>query len=55
MNMQHFQPKDIIAILVLVSVVFLLFNNIESPLPEVAVGMLGFYFGLRKNKDDTGI
>lgn len=47
-------PKDVIAILVLVSMVFLAFNNIDSPLTEAVALMAGYYFGRRKSGADDG-
>lgn len=53
--MKLLQPKDVIAILVLVSFVFLAFNGIESPLTEVVALMAGYYFARRKSGVDDGI
>ena len=54
MTVKMLQPKDVIAILVLVSFVFLTFNGIDSPLTEVVTLMLGYYFGHRNSGVDDG-
>ena len=52
--MKLLQPKDVIAILSIVSVVFLLFNGIESPLTDMVALIVGYYFGHRKSGIDDG-
>lgn len=53
--MKTLQPKDIIAILVLISVVFLLFNKIDGPLTSLIPLVVGYYFGHRKSGNDSGL
>ena len=52
--MKLLQPKDVIAVLILVSFVFLTFNGIESPLTDLVALMIGYYFGHRKAGVDNG-
>ena len=53
MNMLQFQPRDIIAILVLVTAVFLIFNGIDSPLTELISLAVGYYFGNKGNDTNS--
>ena len=48
------QPKDIIAVLILVSFVFLAFNGIDTPLTDLVALMIGYYFGHRSTGIDDG-
>jgi len=52
--MTYLKPKDIIAIIVLMSYVFLIFNGYDGPLNDMIGIIIGFYFGLRKNGHDSG-
>lgn len=52
--MKLLQPKDVIAILVLVSAVFLIFNGFDSPLTEGVALISGYYFGHRSSGVDDG-
>lgn len=47
-------PRDILAILLLVSVVFLIFNGIDSPLNAVVPLAVGYYFGNNKKDPKDG-
>jgi len=51
---ESFKPKDIIAILILVSAVFLIFNGFESQLNEIIALVVGYYFGHRTTGVDSG-
>lgn len=52
--MKMLQPKDIIAVLILVSFVFLAFNGIDTPLTDLVALMIGYYFGHRSTGIDDG-
>jgi len=52
--MKMLQPKDIIAVLILVSFVFLAFNGIDTPLTDLVALMIGYYFGHRTTGIDDG-
>ncbi len=52
--MPNLKPKDIIAVLTLVCIVFLLFNGISSPLDQLVPLVVGYYFGHRTQGVDNG-
>lgn len=53
--MTKFQPKDLIAIVVILSVVFLKFFKIEFNFDPVLTLMLGYYFARRVHGSDAGL
>ena len=52
--MQKFQPKDVVAIVVLVGITVLKLRGIDGQLDAVGALILGYYFAHRKNGDDRG-
>jgi len=52
--MAQLKPKDIVAIIVLLCAVFLIFNNIASPLTELIALVIGYYFGERQSDKPNG-
>lgn len=50
-----FQPKDVIAITVILSVVFLKFFKIEFNFDPVLTLMIGYYFAKRTAGHDSGM
>ena len=48
------QPKDVIAIIVILCVVFLIYTGYDGPLTEVFTLVIGYYFGLRKPQEEDG-
>ena len=52
--MQKFQPKDIIAFVVLIGIMVLKAKGMNGQLDAVGALILGYYFAHRKNGDDHG-
>jgi len=52
--MVNLKPKDIIAIVLVVCITFLLFSGYEGPLTEIITLLVGYYFGHRVTKLDSG-
>jgi hypothetical protein len=49
------KPKDLIAIIVILCVVFLIYTGYDGPLTEVFTLVIGYYFGLRKPQQENGL
>jgi len=52
--MTNFKPKDLIAIIVLLSIVGMKIRNIDGGLDVAFALILGYYFGHRKSGIDNG-
>ena len=52
--MPKFQPKDIIALTVLILIAVLKFNGFDGELDTAGALILGYYFAKRSNGEDRG-
>lgn len=53
--MTKLKPKDLIAMIVIISFVVLKFYGIDSGFDGALALMLGYYFAHRKHGNDTGV
>jgi len=49
------KPKDLIAIITILSIVALIAFEYKGPLTEVFSLVIGYYFGLRKPQEENGL
>jgi len=52
--MKNLQPKDLIAVILILCYVFLQVNGMGDKLNDLLAVLIGYYFGLRKTGHDTG-
>jgi len=52
--MQQLKPKDIIAIIVIIGMIFLKFTTQNNELDTIVALIIGYYFGRRHTGDDAG-
>ena len=54
-KLNDIKPNDLIAIISVLCVVFLIYTGYDGPLPEVFSLVIGYYFGLRKPQEESGM
>lgn len=52
--MTDLKPKDLIAIITLLCVIFLIYTGYQGTLTETLTLGIGYYFGLRKPQQEDG-